>query len=190
MSRLWVTGYRNYEIGTFGDKDPKIEVIKYALNRTLREQIDNGLEWVITGGQMGIEQWTVAVVSDLKQEFPALKVAMMLPFQKFGSQWKPDNQARFQSLISKSDFCESVSQAPYEGPQQLKNYQQFMLTHTDGAILVYDLDFEGKPVYDYRAIQKQQSIVPYPLTTIDMDQLQDYATEYEEIHEEKSNFYE
>ena len=164
MSRLWVTGYRNYEIGTFGDKDPKIEVIKYALNRTLREH--------------------------LKREFPALKVAMMLPFQKFGSQWKPDNQARLQSLISKSDFCESVSQAPYEGPQQLKNYQQFMLTHTDGAILVYDLDFEGKPVYDYRAIQKQQSIVPYPLTTIDMDQLQDYATEYEEIHEEKSNFYE
>ena len=32
--------------------------------------------------------------------------------------------------------------------------------------------------------------MPYPLTTIDMDQLQDYATEYEEIHEEKSNFYE
>ena len=28
--RLWVTGYRSYELGTFGDKDPKIKVIKYA----------------------------------------------------------------------------------------------------------------------------------------------------------------
>lgn len=188
MSRLWVTGYRSYEIGTFGDQDPKIEIIKYALNRTLREQIDNGLEWVITGGQLGIEQWTVEVVADLKQEFPSLKVAMMLPFQQFGSQWKPDNQAKLKALFSKSDFFESVSQLPYEGPRQLQSYQQFMLAHTDGAVLVYDTEFEGKPLYDFRVIQEQQRISPYPLTTIDMARLQEYATEYQEINDEKNNF--
>ena len=49
MSRLWVTGYRSYEIGTFGDKDPKITVMKYALKQALREQLELGLELVITG---------------------------------------------------------------------------------------------------------------------------------------------
>lgn len=190
MLRLWVTGYRNYEMGTYGDKDPKIIVIKYALKRVLKEQIADGLEWVITGGQLGIEQWTVEVVTELKAEFPSLKVAIMLPFQSFGSQWQANSQAKLQGLLAKSDFAESISNAPYQGPQQLQNYQKFMLEHTDGALLVYDTEFEGKTLYDYRVIRKQQAITPYPLTLIDMDRLQEYATEYAEIQAEKHNFYE
>lgn len=27
MQRLWVTGYRSYELNVFGDRDPKITVI-------------------------------------------------------------------------------------------------------------------------------------------------------------------
>ncbi|WP_281510461.1 SLOG family protein, partial [Lactobacillus taiwanensis] len=30
MKRLWVTGYRSYELSIFSDKDPKLAVIKYA----------------------------------------------------------------------------------------------------------------------------------------------------------------
>lgn len=190
MLRLWVTGYRSYEIGTFGDKDPKIAMIKYALKRVLKEQIDSGLEWVITGGQLGIEQWTVEVVIELKETAPDLKVAVMLPFKSFGSQWQPNSQANLQALLSKSDFSESVSNATYQGPHQLQNYQKFMLEHTDGALLVYDTEFEGKTSYDYRAIQKQQEVISYPLTSIDMDHLQEYANEYAEIQAEKHNFYE
>ena len=60
MQRIWVTGYRNYELGTFGDKDPKITVIKYAIKNYLRQLLEDGqLDWVITGGQLGVEQWTV-----------------------------------------------------------------------------------------------------------------------------------
>ena len=70
MSRLWVTGYRSYEIGTFGEKDPKITVVKYALEQVIRQQLDLGLKWVITGGQLGVEQWSVAVALSLKAEFP------------------------------------------------------------------------------------------------------------------------
>lgn len=184
MSRLWITGYRSYEMGTFGDADPKIKVIKYGLERTLREQIDNGLEWVITGGQLGVEQWTIEVVSDLKKEFPTLKLAIMMPFQKFGSQWRTENQAKLNRLLAQSDFSKSVSNEEYKGPRQLQNYQQFMLEHTDGAVLVYDVEFEGKPLYDYHVIQKQQSVTPYPLTMINMDQLQEFATEYEETQHE------
>lgn len=31
MKRLWVTGYRSYELSIFSDKDPKLTVIKYTL---------------------------------------------------------------------------------------------------------------------------------------------------------------
>lgn len=188
MSRLWVTGYRSYEIGTFGEKNPKITVVKYALEQVIRQQLDLGLEWVITGGQLGVEQWSVAVALSLKTEFPQLKVAMMYPFQQFGQQWQENNQAQLRQLAAQCDFVDSVSQAPYQGPQQLKNYQKFMLSHTDAALLVYDPDFEGKTRYDLQAIEQQQATMPYPLTTIDMYSLQEYATEYEEKLAENQAF--
>ncbi|HEY4400033.1 MAG TPA: DUF1273 domain-containing protein [Lactobacillaceae bacterium] len=178
--RLWVTGYRSYEIGTFGNDDPKITVIQYALEQRLREHLENGLEWVITGGQMGVEQWTVDVVATLKPEFPDLKVAMMLPFKEFGSQWSENNQAEYRRRVALTDFAESVSQQPYQNPKQLQNYQKFMLEHTDAALMVYDAEFVGKAQYDWVAAQNFSAAQPYPINQIDMDNLQDYATEYEE----------
>lgn len=178
--RLWVTGYRNYELGTFGDQDPKIRVIKFALKQALKTQLDEGLEWVITGGQLGIEQWVVSVVQELKRDYPNLKVAMMLPFKNFGGQWQSKNQEKLHDLIAQSDFAESVSAQEYQGSEQLRAYQQFMLSHTDGALLIYDADYPGKTQFDSQIIQAYQKKTPYPLTQIDMMALQDYATEYEE----------
>lgn len=30
MQRLWVTGYRSYELSVFGENDEKLKVIKYS----------------------------------------------------------------------------------------------------------------------------------------------------------------
>lgn len=180
VSRLWLTGYRSYEFGVFGTQDPKLVVIKATLKKLLIEKIENGVDWLITGGQLGVEQWAVEVALALKPTYPELHVAMMTPFAEFGSQWNETNQATYAQLSSRVDFHRAVSSQPYHGPQQLRNYQEFMLTHTDEAVLVYDLEVTGKPQYDYRAVVRYQEQHPYPLTLIDMDWLQESANEYQE----------
>ncbi|TAR46582.1 hypothetical protein BV232_13855, partial [Lactiplantibacillus plantarum] len=77
---------------------------------------------------------------------------------------------------------------PYENPQQLKNYQEFMVTHTDAATLVYDPDNPGKPTYDYDLIRNFSDTHPYPLTLIDFDWLQESANEYAEKQNNGFNF--
>jgi len=42
--------------------------------------LDEGLEWLITGGQLGVEQWAVEVALGLKPLYPDFKIAMMVPF--------------------------------------------------------------------------------------------------------------
>ncbi|MCH5461438.1 DUF1273 domain-containing protein [Lactobacillus sp. LC28-10] len=180
MQRVWITGYRAYELGVFSEKEPKFLVLQYALKKLITQAIDDGTTWVITGGQMGIEQWAAQVGIDLKKDYPELQVAMMTPFTHFGSQWKPDNQAKLATLLSQVDFQASVSTHDYTSPQQLRNYQEFMLSHTDGAILVYDVDNEGKSRYDYNAIVKWQDKHDYPLQMIDFDQLQEFSYEFAE----------
>lgn len=181
MQRLWVTGYRSYELSVFGENDEKLKVIKYSLKKQLTNFLDDGLEWVITGGQMGIEQWSLEVAQTLKTDYPDLKTALMLPFNDFGQQWNEQNQAKLVQLKGQVDFCEPVSNAPYSGSQQLKQYQQFMLSHTDGALLYYDPEAEGKPSYDYQAIGQYRGQTDYPLNQVDFFELQDVANELAEL---------
>lgn len=189
MRRLWVTGYRSYELNVFKDDDPKVKVIKDVLSRELRSRLEESDDefWLITGPQLGVEQWSAEVALDLKAIFPQLKVSIMMPFTEFGQQWNENNQAKLENLQSKVDFSASVSDHPYQSPQQLRAFQHFMLTHTDEALLIYDPDHEGKEKYDYQAIQRYAESNEYSYRLIDFDELQEAAIEWQERQAEAEN---
>lgn len=182
QTRLWVTGYRSFELGTFSDKDPKIEVIKRALKDNIIDQLENNeLEWIITGGQMGTEQWSCETAIELKKDFPQLKIAIILPFSNFASNWNQEHQMKLIDLRSRVDFSEPLSKENYKSPIQLRNFQSFMLRHTDGALMVYDPDNPGKADFEYKAIKEyQHEHSDYFLKTIDFDMLTDISNEIEE----------
>ncbi len=181
--RLWVTGYRSYELGVFGANEPKLKIIKAALKARLIDQFEQHLAWVISGGQLGTEQWSLEVANALKKDYPELQTAMMLPFADFGQNWNETNQTTLAALRAQVDFSAAVSDKPYHSPQQLRNYQEFMLTHTDGALLLYDETAPGKVHYTVAAIQRYQAQHDYPLTLLDFDELQDAANNYQEQQE-------
>lgn len=83
MKRLWVTGYRSYELSIFNDKDPKLIVIKYALSNYLKGLLEEGkIDWVISGANLGIEQWALETASQLQKEYN-LHTALMTPYLEF-----------------------------------------------------------------------------------------------------------
>lgn len=180
MQRLWVTGYRSYELNVFGDRDPKITVIKYALKNYLTILLDDGqLDWIITGANLGVEQWTAEVGLELGEKYP-VRTSIMIPYEEFANRWNDSNKAKFLNLKEKVDFFASTSNTPYQSPLQLRNYQNFMIQHTDRALMIYDSEHPGKPKYDYNLIQKYQETKEYPLDLIDFYDLQDAAEEYQE----------
>lgn len=176
--RLWITGYRSFELGVFNDKDPKVKVIKKVLKEHFEQKFNEGLEWIITGGQLGIEQWALEQALNMKENYPELKVALMYPYKDFGSQWNDEHRAKLKNFEEQVDFCATVSNKQYESPQQLKNFQKFMLEHTDQMTMIYDPEFSGKPDYDYKSAQFFAEKHSYPITLISMDDLQNAAMEY------------
>ena len=173
MERLWLTGYRSYELSVFSDTEPKVEVIKYVLEKRLKNELENNdLKWLITGGNLGVEQWAIEVALELKKDYP-IKVAMITPYAEFEHNWKEDKQVKFNQLRAKVDFYATVSNEPYKNFMQLKNYQTFMLGHTDYALLVYDTEHEGKPKYDYDVILKEAEHREYPVELIDFYELEE-----------------
>lgn len=162
MKRLWTTGYRAYELGVFDEKNPKVAVIKDVLQKQLRYQLDSTSEdfWLITGPQMGVERWSIESALTIKVDYPQLKIALMEPY---------------------ADFAGRVSEKKYESPEQLRAYQNFMLHYTDGALLIYDPEHEGKTVWDWRAINRyREQNADYSMRMIDFDELQEAAEEYSE----------
>ncbi len=188
MYRVWVTGYRAYELSVFQDNDPKVKVIKNVLKKALIERLNNHSDefWVISGPQMGVERWGIEVAHDLKTTYPQLKTSIMDPYTQVAARWKAENQEKLMATLQRVDFHASVSNQPYQSPQQLQNYQRFMLEHTDELLTVFDVDRESeseqisKPSWDYRAALKYQENHDYQLTTIDFDELQEVATELNE----------
>lgn len=183
MKRLWTTGYRAYELGVFDEKNPKVVVIKDVLQKQLRYQLDSTSEdfWLITGPQMGVERWSIESALTIKVDYPQLKIALMEPYADFAARWNENNQARLAAIKAQVDFAGRVSEKKYESPEQLRAYQNFMLHYTDGALLIYDPEREGKTVWDWRAINRyREQNADYSMRMIDFDELQEAAEEYSE----------
>ncbi|MDT2757822.1 DUF1273 domain-containing protein [Enterococcus asini] len=177
IKTLFVTGYRSYEMGVFKEDDPKVAVIKNVLKKRLIDYLEAGLEWILVGGNLGVEIWAAQVALELKGEYPDLKVAVIFPFLEFGSQWKENNQALLQGVKNQVDFVEATSHQSYENPQQLRNHTNFLLAHTGGVLLVYDEEFPGKSQYFLKDAQKFSTENAYQIDKITMDDLQNSILE-------------
>lgn len=177
IKTLVLTGYRSYELGVFQDKDPKIEVIKKVLKDRLTAYLEEGLEWLLIGGNLGVEIWGAQVAFTLRKEYPEFKIGVVFPFAEFGGQWQEKNAALLAEVKRQADFVEAVSHRPYESPVQLKNHTRFLLEHSGGTLILYDDEFPGKPQWFLKDAQSFSETTPYRVEKITMDDLQNAISE-------------
>lgn len=172
MKTLYFTGYRNYELGVFQAKDPKIAVIKKVIMSALTNYVEEGLEWLLISGNLGAELWCAEAIEQLKQTYPELKLGIIFPFEGFGENWNEMNQQALQTAKSFADYVNATSHKPYQDPSQLRNHTAFLLEHTEGALVLYDDEFPGKPNYFLRDAKAYSEQNPYFIHQITMDDLQ------------------
>lgn len=177
IKSLFVTGYKPFELGIFNDKHPGLPIIKTAIENQLRALIDDGLEWVIISGQQGVETWTIDVVRELKKEFPQLKYSIITPFLEQEKNWNEMNQMKYQEMVTHADYVTSVTKRPYEAAWQFIEKDKFIISNTDGMLIVYDEDNEGSPKYVLRLVEKFQENHDYECIRINAYDLQTIAEE-------------
>lgn len=169
---LVVTGYRSFELGVFQENDPKIKVIKKVIKTAIKQYLEEGLEWVLIGGNLGVEIWAAEPIVELKKEYPELKFSIIYPYLEFGNNWNEANQAMLQKVVEQADYVDAVSHLPYQNSSQLKNHTHFLLTHADGAIVVYDDEFTGKSAYfvhDAKGYAQNHDFLLHQITMDDLE---------------------
>ncbi|MGO0060607.1 SLOG family protein [Brevibacillus fluminis] len=180
VKRLFVSGYKAHELGIFNEKNPGLAIIKKALKRELIRLLEEELEWVIISGQLGVEMWAAETVLELKKEYPHLKLAVITPFLNQEEKWKEETQDYYRTIVMQADYLNSVYQTPYEGVWQLKEKDKFLLSHSDGILLVYDEENEGSPKFLSKLAARKAEMGEYQLVRINAYDLQTIAEEQQQ----------
>lgn len=177
IKRLVITGYKQHEIGVFDDKHPGVGYIKKALENHLIQLIEDGLEWVILSGQLGVETWAAELVIELKETYPELKYAIITPFLEQEKNWNDTKKEKYQMICAKADFHTSVTKKPYEGASQFIEKNKFIIRNSDGLLIIYDEENEGSPKFMKELALKYAERQDYHIISISADDLQMIAEE-------------
>ncbi|MFS0574686.1 DUF1273 domain-containing protein [Sporosarcina sp. 179-K 3D1 HS] len=177
LKRLVITGYKQHELGIFDEKHPGIRFIKKAIEKRLLSFLDEGLEWVLISGQLGVETWAAEVVLDLKREYPALQLAVMPPFLEQEKNWNESKQEAYHAIVAQADFYKPLTNKPYEAPWQFSEKDKFFLRNSDGLLIVYDEENEGSPKFVKRMADQFAEKTDYEVFSITADDLQVVAEE-------------
>ncbi|MEH6940141.1 SLOG family protein, partial [Bacillus sp. JJ664] len=74
-------------LGISSNKHDAVKYIKKAIKNKILSYIDDGLEWIIMSGQMGIELWAAEVVFELQIDYPHLQLAIFTPYEEQDKNW-------------------------------------------------------------------------------------------------------
>ncbi|PKR78814.1 hypothetical protein CEY16_03415 [Halalkalibacillus sediminis] len=183
IKSLYITGYKPHELNIFSDEDQKVLVIKNAIRKKLIQLIEEGLEWIVVSGQMGIEAWGFDVVQDLKNEYP-IKIALIPPFKDQEKIWKEDRQTIYRQMCDQADFFQVLTNKPYESPKQYVMKNRWMIEKTDACLMVFEEEYGGSPKYFYDLVRSYQEMNPYELIVLSSFDLEDMAREMTEENDE------
>ncbi|KIL48019.1 DUF1273 domain-containing protein [Jeotgalibacillus campisalis] len=172
MRILTISGYKSHEIGIYKQSDPAVSIIKKALKQQILANIEEGLEWILVSGQLGVEMWAAEVVIELKEQYPELKLAILTAFEQHEEKWNESNQEMYQQIVLNADFVDSISKKPYQNPQQLRNKNLFHLSKSDGLLIIYDDENEGSPKFLWEMAKEWSKKEDYSLTQINFQDLQ------------------
>ncbi|MFC4558989.1 SLOG family protein [Virgibacillus kekensis] len=174
MKVLAVTGYKPMELNLFKPDDERIAFIKAAIRRRLVGFIEEGLEWVLISGQMGVELWAGEVALDLQEEF-GLKLAVIPPFENQESRWPEPVQELYQELTMEADFYQPLYKGDYKGPYQFKAKNKWLVDKSDGCLILIDEETPGSNRFFYG--EAKEAIKDYPIYFITPPDLDDIVEE-------------
>ena len=169
MSTILITGYKSFELGIFQDKDPKIEVIKKAIRRDMVRMLEAGADWFIFLGNLGFEFWALEVAKELQEDYDVM-LATIFAFENQGENWNETNQEKLDQF-NQVDFIK-YSFKDYQNPSQFRQYNQFLISNSDGAYLFYDEENETNIKFIYQLMKEKDN---YFINQLRFEDLNDIA---------------
>ena len=176
---MTVTGYKSYELNIRSAEDERVPYIKYTLKQRMIDFLENGGEWILTSGQLGVELWACEVAIELKEQYD-VKYAIIPPFNNQEKRWSEADQSLYQQLIQMADYQALLYQDDYKGPFQFTAKNNWLIEKSDSCLILVDDQNPGSVKYFMDAAQEYNSTNNYPINYITPFDLNDLIREIQE----------
>lgn len=176
---MTVTGYKSYELNIRSANDERLPYIKHALKQRLIGFIENGGEWILTSGQIGIELWTCEIVAELREEYD-IKYAIIPPFNNQEQRWSEPDQELYHQLILEADYYALLYKDDYKGPQQFTAKDSWLIEKSDCCLMLVDDQFPSSVQYFLERARTYSESNNYPIYYLTPDDLNDTIRELQE----------
>lgn len=176
--KLWVTGYLAHELNLFNYQDERAQWLQRFLTCRLQEQIENGYDWFLFKGQLGVEYLAFRALLELRTEYPEIKIAVFFPYLQYGENWSEKNQLLLNEYKEKADYVATVSQHSYQNKEQFIQQENFLFQHSEGFFCIYDDEVKGVVQYTLRrARQYQEQVDNYSLFIYSLYDIDEFIRE-------------
>ncbi|WP_262359949.1 DUF1273 domain-containing protein [Gracilibacillus massiliensis] len=173
---ITIAGNKPMELNIKNEKDTRIEFVKTAFKQRLLSLIDEGLEWVIMSGQMGVELWAAQVIIELKSTYP-IKLGIFPPFLEYESRWPEVYQEAFLQVTEQADFYQPLYNENYKAPYQFIKKDYWLLEKSEGCLMLVDEDYPGSVGYFLDKAKQHQEKSSYMIVFITPNDLEDIVRE-------------
>lgn len=157
----------------FKPDDERIPFIKAAMRKRIASLVEEGLEWVILSGQMGVELWTAEIVMALKDDYD-IKLGIIPPFEGQASRWPEPVKLIYEDVTTKADFCRPLYKGEYKGPYQFKARDRWLISKSDACLILMDEENQGSTRFFYN---EARETADYPIFTVTPSDVQDVVEE-------------
>lgn len=115
MSSISFTGHRRLSCDAV--------TLSQTLYRRLDEEIQNGATYFNAGGAAGFDCLSAAVVLKLREEYPHIKLHLILPCsnEEQTAKWADAEKAEFYRILNLADSVEYISDHYYDGCMKKRN---------------------------------------------------------------------
>lgn len=114
------TGHRNLSAA-----DPELEA---RLERAIREQIAQGVIYFGSGGALGFDTLAARTVLRLREEFPAIRLILVLPCKDQTAGWPKKSVAEYEDILRQCDKQVWLAEKYYPGCMQARN--RYLVDHS------------------------------------------------------------
>lgn len=132
----------------------KMEVIRDALAKAVREHYYKGIRNFNCGMAIGFDLLAAEVVLSLKEKLTDLRLTAVVPYPHQYEKWTGKDKDRYRHLLDKSDTVIVLSRNYYKGCLLRRN--DYMLSHCKGVIAYYDGTPKGGTYYTIRKARQMR----------------------------------
>lgn len=154
-----------------------LQLLEYIINRDISQ---NGFNYFISGGEIGVDMDFAEIVIKLREKYPHIHLELAIPCANQTLKWRKEDKERYQNILKNAGTVKILSSA--YTPWCMDKRHRYMIDKAEKVLAVWNASGKGSTYntiqYAYKKNKSIEFIMLPALNKNDFQKQIDYYIEY------------